>query len=207
MSVETPFQEPLGTNKPGAALPDHCYYCFEVLSAHLDNRQPTPPTFPNTQFPLFVTWSLTRTDELRGCIGNFSAMPLHKGLEEYAIVSALQDTRFNPIRKSELANLSCGVSLLINFESGRNWQDWEIGKHGIRISFENEHGRQQSATYLPEVASEQGWDHKQTIDSLLRKGGFRGVITQKLRDSILLVRYQSSKIKVTYDQYQKHLAQ
>lgn len=50
----------------------------------------------------------------------------------------------------------------------------QIGVHGIRIEFETEKGHHRSATYLPEIAKEQNWDRLQTVDSLLRKGGFRG---------------------------------
>ena len=50
---------------------------------------------------------------------------------------------------------------------------YRVGKHGIRIEFLNEKGHKKTATYLPEVAIEQGWDAVQTIDSLLRKGGYR----------------------------------
>lgn len=37
--------------------------------------------------PLFVTWNIAAYDEkhLRGCIGNFNAMPLRRGLKEYAL--------------------------------------------------------------------------------------------------------------------------
>ena len=34
--------------------------------------------------------------------------------------------------------------------------DWDIGTHGIRIEFLNERGVKKTATYLPEVPSEQG---------------------------------------------------
>jgi AMMECR1 domain-containing protein len=34
--------------------------------------------------------------------------------------------------------------------------DWEVGKHGILISFTDKGGTNYSATYLPEVAHEQG---------------------------------------------------
>ena len=51
-----------------------------------------------------------------------------------------------------------------------------------------------SATYLPEIASEQNWDHVETIDSLLRKGGFKSKITDEIRDKIALTRYQSEKM-------------
>ena len=33
---------------------------------------------------------------------------------------------------------------------------WQVGKHGIRIEFLNEKGHKKTATYLPEVAIEQG---------------------------------------------------
>ncbi|KAH6569328.1 hypothetical protein BASA60_008248 [Batrachochytrium salamandrivorans] len=189
---------------PEAALLEHCCYCFEALLSHFNGCQAPLPTFEDAEYPLFVTWTVSKNDQLRGCIGNFSPMPLHSGLKEYALTSALQDTRFSPIQRSDLAHLTCGVSLLINFENGANWQDWKIGKHGIRIAFEDENGRKRSATYLPEVAEEQGWDHIQAIDSLLRKGGYRGTITPKVRESIILTRYQSSKKRASYDQYVQH---
>jgi AMMECR1 domain-containing protein len=39
-------------------------------------------------------------------------MNLHKGLKEYALTSALQDTRFDPITRDELPRLSVSVSIL-----------------------------------------------------------------------------------------------
>ena len=45
--------------------------------------------------------------------------------------------------------------------------DWVIGIHGIRIEFHNERGAKRSATYLPEVAHEQGWNHIQTIGFII----------------------------------------
>lgn len=38
---------------------------------------------------------------------------------------------------------------------------YQIGRHGIRIEFQNEKGHRKTATYLPEVASEQGARFKQ----------------------------------------------
>ncbi len=48
-----------------------------------------------------------RQPRLRGCIGTFEPHRIREGLEEYAIISGLKDTRFNPIRKSELPTLEC----------------------------------------------------------------------------------------------------
>lgn len=68
----------------------------------------------------------------------------------------MKDTRFSPISKDELSKLHVSVSILRHFEEAENYLDWEVGRHGIRIEFYSEKGNKQSATYLPEVASEQG---------------------------------------------------
>ncbi|XP_048460856.1 AMME syndrome candidate gene 1 protein homolog isoform X1 [Rhincodon typus] len=88
--------------------------------------------------------------------------------------------------REELPRLFCSVSLLTNFEDVGDYLDWEVGVHGIRIEFINEKGSKRTATYLPEVAKEQGWDHIQTIDSLLRKGGYKPPITNDFRKTIKL---------------------
>lgn len=46
-----------------------------------------------------------------------------------------------------------------------------------------------------------GWDRVQTIDSLLRKGGFKGPVTPDVRRGIKLVRYQSEKVSVSWHDY------
>lgn len=69
--------------------------------------------------------------------------------------SAFNDSRFAPITLNEVPSLQCGVSLLIDFEKARNYLDWDVGIHGIRIEFYY-NGRRLSAVYLPEVAVEQG---------------------------------------------------
>lgn len=51
--------------------------------------------------------------------------------------------------------------------------DWELGVHGIRISF-LARDRRYGACYLPEVAVEQGWDREETVVSLMRKAGWSG---------------------------------
>ena len=60
-----------------------------------------------------------------------------------------------------------------------------------------------TATYLPEVAREQGWSKLQAIDSLLRKGGYKDTITEEFRLKIKLTRYQSEKSILTYEDYCK----
>lgn len=137
---------------------DMCFFCFDVLISHLDHVPPPEnPRFTNEPFPLFVTWSLGKDKRLRGCIGTFTAMNLHKGLKEYALDSAVKDSRFSPIGRDEITKLNVSVSILRHFEDVNNYLDWEVGIHGIRIEFYTDRGaRRRSATFLPEVASEQG---------------------------------------------------
>lgn len=109
--------------------------------------------------PLFVTWKIGKDKRLRGCIGTFNAMNLQSGLREYAVTSAFKDSRFNPVSREEFPKLSVSVSILRHFEDGDDYLDWEVGTHGIRIEFINEKGNKRTATYLPEVAPEQGKIH------------------------------------------------
>ncbi|XP_076453596.1 AMMECR1-like protein [Babylonia areolata] len=191
-------------NSYTVTIPDMCFFCFDVLHCHLYNygfEKVPPPRFTNEPYPLFVTWKMGRDRRLRGCIGTFSPTNLHNGLREYAVTSAMKDSRFDPITKEEFTKLHCSVSILTHFEEGKDCFDWEVGVNGIRIEFLNEKGHKKTATYLPEVATEQGWDRVQTIDSLMRKGGHKGPITPDVRKSIRLTRYRSEKITVSYSDY------
>ncbi|KAI8340900.1 DUF51 family protein [Chlamydoabsidia padenii] len=188
-----------------AILEEHCFYCFDVLVAHLENKPLPKATFIDDAYPLFVTWHKQQGyRELCGCIGNFNPMPLRKGIQQYALTSALQDRRFTPITLTEIPYLDCAVSLLTDFEKADDYLDWEIGTHGIWIEFSLvDGGDKTTATYLPEVIEEQGWTKEEAIDSLLRKGGYRKPITQAKRQTIVLTRYQSQKITRTYADYRQ----
>ncbi|KAL0063106.1 hypothetical protein AAF712_010014 [Marasmius tenuissimus] len=154
-------------------------------------------------------------------------MPLHEGLAEYALISAFRDSRFRKIEKSELESLECGVSLLTEFEDADSYLDWTIGVHGIYISFPHPSTLNSSssssttpsplssssylprltrkqtftATYLPDVIPEQGWDKVEAVDSAIQKAGWNGPITEDIRRSVKLRRYQSSKCYVGWDDY------
>ncbi|CAF1550388.1 unnamed protein product [Adineta steineri] len=206
---------------------DMIFYCFEILGNHLFNGRHhlgkhhaaaaaasssgtsgqlvpaaiNPPQVPMDPYPLFVTWFIGTDKQLRGCIGTFSPMNLLHGLREYALTSAINDSRFSPISRDEYPLLSCAVSILTQFEPCSTYFDWDIGLHGIRIEFLNERGAKRSATYLPEVAHEQGWNHIQTLDSLLRKGGYRAQITSDMRKSVQVTRYRSEKLTLHYNDY------
>ncbi|KAK0206207.1 AMMECR1 domain-containing protein [Desarmillaria ectypa] len=206
----------------------HCFHAFDALFCALTHSAtPIAPEFPDDKYPLFVTWNIRRPGRhprLRGCIGNFEAMPLHDGLAEYALISAFRDSRFRRIERSELESLECVISLLTDFEDADSYLDWTIGVHGIYITFPHPSllatasgtpspmssypylpqltSKQSfSATYLPDVIPEQGWDKIEAVDSAIHKAGWNGPITEDLRRSVKLRRYQSRLHTVGWDEY------
>ncbi|KDQ64937.1 hypothetical protein JAAARDRAFT_28601 [Jaapia argillacea MUCL 33604] len=169
-----------------------------------------------------------RSPRLRGCIGSFEPLPLKEGLAEYALISAFRDSRFRKIEERELPSLECGISLLTDFEDATSYLDWTIGVHGIYITFPHPNllpaqtpssteppspyssstylpsitSKQTfTATYLPEVAPDQGWDKIETVDSAIRKAGWSGRITEDLRRSVKVRRYQSRKCVVSWAEF------
>lgn len=155
--------------------------------------------------PLFVTWKKVVNGgepRLRGCIGTLEARCIINGFKDYALTSALRDRRFPPIQAKELPTLLCTVSILTNYETGANYLDWEVGKHGIIIEFTDpDYNTRRNATYLPEVAAHEGWTVIEAIDSLIRKAGYNGPITESLRKRIRLTRYQSTLFTMQYSEY------
>lgn len=60
-----------------------------------------------------------------------------------------------------------------------------------------------TATYLPDVIPEQGWDKMEAVDSAIHKAGWDGTITEDIRRSVKLRRYQSRVCTVGWDDYAK----
>jgi len=75
----------------------HCKYCFDVLIAKLSGKSipPYPKELADPKVPIFVTWKIK--DDLRGCIGTFAPAQLSGILGKYAMISALEDDRFDPV--------------------------------------------------------------------------------------------------------------
>ncbi|KAG8390807.1 hypothetical protein BUALT_Bualt01G0122000 [Buddleja alternifolia] len=91
--------------------------------------------------------------------------------------------------------------LSVMSEDQRLLQD-QVGKHGIIIEFTDPtYNTKRSATYLPEVAAHEGWTKIEAIDSLMRKAGYNGTITEQLRKRIELTRYQSTLFTMSYGDY------
>jgi AMME syndrome candidate gene 1 protein len=204
------------------ATPAMCAACFGILISTLkkENTDEVLERFyseepqVNYSSPLFVTWNIGSDLDLRGCIGTFDQTgKIGKTVPKYALISALNDSRFSPISLREVQHLTVSVSLLTNFTPIQNPLDWEIGKHGIEIEFRSG-GRQYSGTYLPEVAHEQNWDQPTTLVSLFRKAGYKPNnanrpaidIVNELAPNLKVTTYESSKLSMAYNEYLQYLS-
>lgn len=108
----------------------------------------------------FVT--LKNSGRLRGCIGTFTPpKPLGQMIVEMGVAAATQDPRFlaDPITPAELPELTVEVSVLSPLEETDDPAALEIGTHGIYIV-----GGGRSGCFLPEVATDQGWNAEEFLD-------------------------------------------
>lgn len=185
------------------ATKEHCAYCFDVLIAHLTKKKipAYPSTLSSAKVPLFVTWQYNKEDMLRGCIGTFEPEDISALLPQYTLTSALEDPRFRPITIEEVKLLNVSVSLLVNFQKRKDAYDWEIGKNGIIITFKDK-GQEYDGTFLPEVAEEEKWDKETTLKYLVEKTGYMGNYKSVI-SKISLESYESSKFKLSYEDYMK----
>ena len=94
------------------------------------------------------------------------------------------------------------MTLLTDFEDAADADDWELGRHGLRIAFYY-HGRRYGATYLPDVAVEQGWTKEETVVSLMRKAGWVGKRERWAEVEMEVVRYQGRKERVAWGEFRE----
>jgi AmmeMemoRadiSam system protein A len=120
-----------------------------------------------TRTATFVTLKVKANDDLRGCIGSLEPHEaLYMSVHNNAVNAALNDTRFEPVRNSELASLDVHVSILSPIVDIASIDGFKLGEHGIILG---KMGRR--AVFLPEVAIEQKWNKEQTLSYLSRKAG------------------------------------
>jgi len=113
----------------------------------------------------FVT--LKAGEDLRGCIGAIEGRePLWLSVVHNAANAATRDPRFRPVRPEELTLISVEVSALSPMKPVASVDDIVLGKHGVILE-----KRGRSAVFLPQVATEQGWNLEQFLSHLARKAG------------------------------------
>jgi len=113
----------------------------------------------------FVTLKIG--DELRGCIGEIEPFrALYQAVTERAVDAAFRDPRFPQLSPREFQKVSIEISALTPSRPVSSYREIEIGRHGMTITKD---GR--SAVFLPQVATEQGWNLEETLTYLSRKAG------------------------------------
>ncbi len=113
----------------------------------------------------FVT--LRKNSQLRGCIGDiYPQRPLYRSVLFNAVHASINDRRFTPVTEKELKDISIEISTLTVPQPIDSSDQIRIGIDGVVL---NKDGR--SALYLPQVATEQGWNLDQTLTNLSQKAG------------------------------------
>jgi len=109
---------------------------------------------------VFVT--LRKNNQLRGCIGNIiGTNPLYLGVKNMAIAAATQDYRFTTVTKEELEDIQIEISVLSPLKQITNIEEIILGKHGVLVK-----DGYRSGVYLPQVATETGWNKEEFMNSL-----------------------------------------
>ena len=188
-------------------------YCIDFLKNYLDETNFVKPDFPkeyNTELKvsLFVTWldesSKNYNRRLRGCIGTFRRENFKELLEYFTIISARKDTRFKSVEIDELKNFSTSVSILDELEECKDVYDWELGIHGVSVSFFHKN-KEYSACYLPEVPIINNWDKKLTLDRCVKKSGYANELghLEEVIGTMKVLKFKSIKSSITYNEYLK----
>jgi AmmeMemoRadiSam system protein A len=113
----------------------------------------------------FVT--LKSRGDLRGCIGRIQAEgPLIRLVGLLALDSAFRDSRFKPVTADELKHLEIEVSVLTPLSSVPGPDAIQPGRDGVVLRLAD-----RSAVFLPQVATEQGWNRVEMLDQLAQKAG------------------------------------
>jgi AmmeMemoRadiSam system protein A len=133
----------------------------ESIESHLAGR-PLPPAAPRAEPEAFggAFVTLKNAGRLRGCIGRFDPdTGLAETVQRMAL-SALGDPRFQdiPVTAEEMPRIDIEISVLSPMERTGDPLSLQPGVHGIYIR-----RGYRSGCFLPQVASEQGWNAEQFL--------------------------------------------
>jgi AmmeMemoRadiSam system protein B/AmmeMemoRadiSam system protein A len=114
---------------------------------------------------VFVT--LKTGGHLRGCIGSIVGVaPLYLGVRDNAIKAAVKDYRFKAVQKKELEKIDIEISVMTPLQRIEDYKKIRLGTDGVIIR--KGHNR---AVYLPQVATETGWNLDRFLGRLCQKAG------------------------------------
>ena len=135
-----------------------------------DSMRKSPSLLYEQSRGLFVTLKKREGDTsyaLRGCIGNLSGLsPLAESVATMAREAAFHDPRFVAVRLDELPDLVIEISILTKPKRITSYEQIRIGLDGVILS-----KGANRAVFLPQVATEQGWDTIEMLEHLCMKAG------------------------------------
>ncbi len=143
---------------------------------YYDNKKAKPaqgsPKFSELR-GVFVTLSTFPKEELRGCIGFVRPdRPLNEAVAQAARFAAFEDTRFEPVKKSEMDAIVVEISVLTvpkpiaSQEASGRLKAVHIGTDGLILQY----GRA-SGLLLPQVALEWNFTSQSFLEALCEKAG------------------------------------
>ena len=139
--------------------------CAKGKKPELDSEEYTLSQTLKEKRGVFVT--LNKNGHLRGCIGHIlPSEQLFNAVIDNTINSSMNDGRFKPVSEDELSDIEIDISVLSPIKKISGAEKFIIGKHGILIHLEG-----MRAVFLPQVATEQGWDREETLAHLCNKAG------------------------------------
>jgi len=114
---------------------------------------------------VFVT--LKKHGHLRGCIGHMAAdQMLAQTVAEMTVHAAVKDPRFKPVALKELKDIEIEISVLTPWKPIARAEDIVVGRDGVVFYQDGK-----SAVFLPQVATENGWEYPEMLDNLCLKAG------------------------------------
>jgi len=141
----------------------------ESIAAALERRQPVYPVSTDnlrTRAGAFVTLR-TKSGSLRGCIGTIvGRAPLDESIRETARSSAFQDFRFRPLEREDWPDIEIEISVLTPLTRIDSVSEIIPGLHGVYLR-----KGANSGIFLPQVATEQGWNLEELLAHLCAKAG------------------------------------
>jgi len=122
---------------------------------------------PSLKHPQGAFVTLTRDNQLRGCIGRIieKKQSLYQVVSKMAVSAAVNDNRFLPVSLDEMKNINIEISVLSPVQKIKNpIQEIEIGKHGVIVQ-----QGVNSGVFLPQVATENNWGLEEFMGQLCQQ--------------------------------------
>jgi AmmeMemoRadiSam system protein A len=174
-----------------------CTYLLHLartsISSYLETGRLNIPAKPEDSAMLderavFIT--LAKNGGLRGCIGHMKARdPLYKAIAEMAVAAAVEDSRFSRVTKHELEQIKIAISILSPLSRIHDWQQIRLGVDGVWVM-----KGYQSGVFLPQVATDTGWDLETFLQHLCRDKAGLSPDAYKLQDTEIYI-FQVEKIE------------